>query len=238
MNALILAGNSPAVTMTSLELVQFINNQRDVDAPELAHSDFLKKVPQVLGMVAGNFSSYYTASNGKKNPCYEFQKREACLMAMSYSYDLQAKVFDRMTALEGAQFAIPKTYAQAMRLAADQAEQIEQQQAQLAIAAPKAAFVDKYVDSTGLKGFREVAKLLKVTEPKFRAFLTSEKIMYRLGGEWAAYAQHLDAGRFEVKTGASSANGHAFNRTMFTGKGVEWIAGLWAVHCLKNEVAA
>ena len=35
--------------------------------------------------------------------------------------------------------AIPKTYAEALQLAADQARQIEQQQAQLAIAAPKAA---------------------------------------------------------------------------------------------------
>lgn len=89
--------------MSSLELVQFINNQRDVGAAELAHSDFLKKVPQVLGEVAGNFSSNYIASNGKQNPCYSFLKREACLMAMSYSYDLQAKVFDRMTALEAKQ---------------------------------------------------------------------------------------------------------------------------------------
>jgi len=238
MNESILAGNSPAVTMTSLELVQFINNQRDVDAPELAHSDFLKKVPQVLGAVAGNFSSYYTASNGKKNPCYEFQKREACLMAMSYSYDLQAKVFDRMTALEGAQFAIPKTYAQAMRLAADQADQIEAQQAQLAIAAPKAAFVDQYVDSTGLKGFRQVAKLLKANEARLREFLIDKKIMYRLGGEWAAYQQHIDAGRFSVKTSTSEATQHTYTSTMFTPKGVEWLAGLWAVHGLNDEVAS
>lgn len=47
--------------------------------------------------VAGKFSCYYKASNGKQNPMYRFPKREACLMAMSYSYDLQAKVFDRMT---------------------------------------------------------------------------------------------------------------------------------------------
>lgn len=54
-------------------------------------------------------------------------------MAMSYSYDLQAKVFDRMTALEGKaasqQFEVPKTLSSALRLAAVQAEQIEQQQA-------------------------------------------------------------------------------------------------------------
>ena len=85
-----------AITMTSLELVEFINNDRKVRAPyvELQHSDFLKKVPLVLGEKdAGNFSSIYFDSMNREKPCYAFPKREACLMAMSYSYDLQAKVF-------------------------------------------------------------------------------------------------------------------------------------------------
>ena len=96
------------VTMTSLELVEYINSVRADSEAKLAHSDFLKKVPVVLGEeVAGNFSCYYKASNGKQNPMYRFPKREACLMAMSYSYELQAKVFDRMTELEEAQRVIP-----------------------------------------------------------------------------------------------------------------------------------
>ena len=100
MNQLI-SSNTATITMTSLEMVDFINYQRGEGEAVLAHSDFLKKVPQVLGEeVAGKFSRYYKASNGKQNPMYSFPKREACLMAMSYSYDLQAKVFDRMTELE------------------------------------------------------------------------------------------------------------------------------------------
>ena len=133
---------------------------------------------------------------------------------------------------------IPTTLSAALRLAADQADQIEAQQVQLAIAAPKAAFVDQYVDSTGLKGFRQVAKLLKANEARLREFLIDKKIMYRLGGEWAAYQQHIDAGRFDVRTGTSGATQHAFTTTLFTPKGVEWLAGLWAVHNLNNEVTA
>lgn len=101
MTALVTITDVQSVTMTSLDLVEFINSQRGDSEATLAHSDFLKKVPQVLGeAVAGNFSGYYRASNGKQNPMYTFPKREACLMAMSYSYDIQSKVFDRMTALE------------------------------------------------------------------------------------------------------------------------------------------
>ena len=88
--------------MSSLELVKFINDERKAAGNKrtLMHNDFMKKVPKVLGVAAGNFSHSYIDSSGKENPCYRFPKREACLMAMSYSYDLQAKVFDKMTALE------------------------------------------------------------------------------------------------------------------------------------------
>lgn len=129
---------------------------------------------------------------------------------------------------------IPHSLSQALRLAADQAEQIELQQAQLAIAAPKAAFVDSYVESTGLKGFRQVAKLLKAKENQLREFLIDKKIMYRLGGEWHAHQPHLDAKRFDTKTGSSEASGHAFMQTKFTPKGIEWLAGLWAARHMEG----
>jgi phage antirepressor YoqD-like protein len=95
----------------------------------------------------------------------------------------------------------------------------------LAIAAPKVEFVDKYVESSGLKGFRQVARLLGIKENLFRAFLCDQKIMYQISGEWAPYANHIDAGRFEVKTGASEG-GHAFNQAKFTAKGIEYVARL------------
>lgn len=88
------------VTMSSLEMVEFINSTRKEGEAELRHSDFLVKVPKVLGGGERNFSSTYLSSQNKQLPCYRFPKREACLMAMSYSYELQARVFDRMTELE------------------------------------------------------------------------------------------------------------------------------------------
>lgn len=67
-DSLIVAPLKTTITMTSIELVEYINSQREKDGAVLAHSDFLKKVPLVLGEeVAGNFSGYYKASNGKQN---------------------------------------------------------------------------------------------------------------------------------------------------------------------------
>lgn len=106
---------NPSVTMSSLELVAFINASRQAGEAELRHADFLKKVPKVLNGDDGKFSSVYLGKNGQERPCYNFPKREACIMAMSYSYELQAKVFDRMTELEAKQNPkIPLTYIQAL----------------------------------------------------------------------------------------------------------------------------
>lgn len=78
---------------TSLELVELLNALRDVNEPRLRHDHFMRKVPKVLGTTASRFASTYTTSSGDY-PCYVFPRREACLMVMSYGYELQAKVFD------------------------------------------------------------------------------------------------------------------------------------------------
>lgn len=104
----------PAPTMSSLEMVDFINAERKAKAEaegltfpckkyrKLRHDNFMSKVPKVLGEIQSpKFLGDYIDDQGRTQPCYNFPKREACLMAMSYSYELQAQVFDRMTLLEG-----------------------------------------------------------------------------------------------------------------------------------------
>ena len=127
------------------------------------------------------------------------------------------------------QFNIPKTYSEALRLCADQADHIEAQTLLIEQQKPAVEFVDRYVESTGLKGFREVCKLIKANEAQFRVFLMDSKIMYRLGGVLTAHQNHIDAGRFEVRTGVADSE-HAYSTTKFTPKGVSWVAGEWAKH--------
>lgn len=119
------------------------------------------------------------------------------------------------------QFQIPQTLGDALQLAANQAKQLE-------IQAPKVAFVDRFVASTGNKTFREVAKILKANEREFRAMLLDSKVMYKLGGSWVARSEHINAGRFYVTGGEK--NGHAYTDCKFTPKGVEYIAGKWITH--------
>ncbi|HGE8480746.1 TPA: hypothetical protein ACGD8A_004769 [Serratia marcescens] len=115
--------NLPAngITMTSLELVDYINAERESKAiaagasfpskghTRLRHADFMTKAPRVLGENhSTKFFAQYTDPTGRELPCLHLPKREACLMAMSYSYEIQAKVFDRMTALEQANVPAPQ----------------------------------------------------------------------------------------------------------------------------------
>lgn len=148
-------------------------------------------------------------------------------LVSGYSVQMRHRIVRRWQELEAsAAPAIPQTYAAALRLAAEQAEQIEQQAAALALAAPKVEMVDRYMDATGTQTFRQVAKLLQAKEPAFRAFLAARRVMYQIGGTWVPYAEHIDAGRFVVKTG-SADNGHAFSTARFTPKGVAWVSALW-----------
>lgn len=120
------------------------------------------------------------------------------------------------------EFSIPQTYAEALRLAAGQAEEIERQQVLIESAKPKVEFVDRYVEATGSKTFREVAKILDVTEKDFRAYLTEDKVCYRVNGCLMPYSDRISAGYCEVKTG--ERNGHAWVQVRFTPKGITWIA--------------
>lgn len=170
---------------------------------------------------------------------YRIGKRDSYVIVAQLSPEFTARLVDRWQELEaGAGTVIPQTMAQALRFAAEQAEQIEAQAAQLAAAAPKVQFVDDYVTSTGNKGFREVCKLLKANERAFGPWLESAGIMYRLAGERMPYADHLRAGRFVVKAGTAEESGHTFNQAKFTPKGVAWIAGEWAKHQLSGQEAA
>lgn len=227
MNA-ITAISAAVLTMSSREIAELTG--RD-------HGNVMRDIRTMLDdLQASNLNpacetTTYAGANGQRYPQYELDRDTCLTLLLGYDAVARMKVVKRWQELEAqAAPAVPRTMSQALRLAAEQAEQIEQQQAALALAAPKAEYVDRYVAANGAKGFRQVAKLLGANEHAFRAWLQEEKIMYRLGGEWTAHQCHIDAGRFVVKTGVAQVNEHAFNATKFTPKGVNWVAGLWGQH--------
>lgn len=199
------------------------------------HDQVLRTARELVqeGVTQSVETLYTHEQNGQKYPVHHLSKRDSLVLVARLSPEFTGRIVDRWLELESAQSALPNFSdpVAAARAWADAKESEQKALASLQEAQPKIAFVERYVEATsGSKGFRQVAKLLKANEREFREFLRDKEIMYLLGGEWTPYGKHIDAGRFEVKTGTNGE--HAFNQARFTSKGVEWIAGLWAVHCL------
>lgn len=237
MSAVTTPDGGAAVTMSSLELVEFINRNRADGDTELRHDNFMAKVPKVLGIAApaflGTVRRVQPTGGFREYPCYHFPKREACLMAMSYSYELQAKVFDRMTQLETAQAAplvIPTTLPDALRLAADLAEQRAAAEAKLAVVEPKAAAFDRI--ATGADGsycLTDAAKLLQVPPRKLISKLQQAGWIYRrpMGSGWLGYQDRIATGLLEHKvTSGDRADGSEWTSTQvrITAKGLTRLA--------------
>ena len=233
MNMPILAqfGNSEQ-SMNSLEISELVQSRHDKvkqSIERLVERGVIAQPPMVDGI---------KSANGVTPKLFLFSgeqgKRDSIIVVAQLCPEFTARLVDRWAELEGKNRELSKMEILQMALESEQQKLVLQQQ--LEIQAPKVAFVDKYVAGNGNKTFRQVAKLLQIKEPAFRNFLESNQIMYKLNGEWTATSPHINAKRFYVKTGVSDS-GHAFNQSLFTPKGVEWIAGELAKSNVREVMA-
>jgi phage antirepressor YoqD-like protein len=224
--------NQSVLTMTSLEIAELVKCRHDSvkrTIQRLVDSGSISNPPLVDGD---------KSANGVVPQFYKIGKRDSYVIVAQLSPEFTAVLVDRWQELEQQQApALPKSFAEALRLAADQQEIIEKQSIQIEHQKPAVEFVERYVESTGNLGFRQVCKLLKAKENAFREFLESERVMYKLGGDWVPYACHIDAKRFHLSTGTSD-NDHNYTASKFTPKGIEWIARLWDRYQYNNRPLA
>ena len=223
MNQLMVMNNE--VTMSSREIAELVGKEHKHVMRDL------RVLSEQLGDMFEGVVQVWTHPQNKQQYEEYAIKRDTCITLLTgYDSVSRMKVIKRWQELESAQKpAIPQTYAAALLEAGRLAMELEQAEAQLAIAAPKAEFVDRYVDATGTYGFRQVAKMLSVKENWFSDFLIEKGIMYRLSGRLTAHSGHIDAGRFVPRAGVAK-NDHAYTECRFTAKGVEWVAGEIAKH--------
>ncbi|HEB0901724.1 TPA: phage antirepressor KilAC domain-containing protein [Citrobacter freundii] len=220
-----------ALTMSSSDIAELVESRHDHvkrSIERLAERGVIELPP--MGEVKNHLNQSVSV--------YLIGKRDSYIVVAQLSPEFTARLVDRWQELEQAQQqTIPQSFSEALRLAADLAEQKQLLTNELAAAAPKVAFVDRYVTATGSMTFRQVAKLLNAKEPEFAMFLIENGIMYRLNRVLTPKSKHIEAGRFEVKTGTTNQTNYAFNQSRLTAKGVRWIGGLWAEHIAKGQVA-
>jgi len=220
-----------ALTMSSREIADLVESRHDDvkrSIERLAERSIIQLPP--LADVKNHLNQTVSV--------YLVNKRDSYVVVAQLSPEFTARLVDRWQELEQTQqIPVPQSLPDALRLAADLAEEKQKLTAELAAAAPKVEFVDRYCTASGSMSFRQVAKLLCAKEPEFRLFLIDNNIMYRLAGTLTPHHQHIDLGRFEVKTGTSATTNHAFSQARFTAKGIKWIGGLWAEHLAKGKAA-
>lgn len=236
-------------TMTSLQIVEMINKERESiagitgKAPKiLTHDNFLKKVVSVLGEEgAVKFNGSYFSQQNKELPMYVFPKREATLMAMSYSPAISAAVYDKMTELEQQvasqapklpNFSNPAEAARAWAIEYERSEQlalvVEQKEVLLLEQAPKVDFVDQFVEADGALGIQAASRLLRMNMRELSHWLVDEKLCFRRSpaNTLIPYSTKIDQGLFVVKTGLrpGSEGPHAFEQMKITTKGLAYIS--------------
>lgn len=120
---------------------------------------------------------------------------------------------------------VPRNFSEALRLAAEQAEKLEE-------ALPKAAVADRIANSDGLLCFTDAAKTLGVRPLAFRRFLEAQGYIYKRPGNsaWIAKQQYIQQGLFDHKSHiyTKDADGleYTATRALVTPKGMAKFAGM------------
>ena len=192
-------------TMTSLELVKEINlfREQEGNRSELKHSDLLKVIRDEFEdeINEGKISPVeYKDAKGEMRPMFVLTLSQAKQVLVRESKFVRKAVIAYIEKLETAlkgKFQVPTTFAEALRLAAEQQEKIEKQQKLIEVQAPKAEFYDEVVDSKDVIDMQSVAKTLNMGmgRNKLFEFLRNNKVLMQNN---QPYQYYIDLGWFRV----------------------------------------
>lgn len=213
--------NSSVLTMSSREIADLVESRHDSvkrTIERLQDKGLIQLTPMVE--VKNHLGQVVTE--------YQLIKRDTYVVVAQLSPEFTARLVDRWQELENQQMPqIPQTLSEALRLAADQAEQIERQNLLIEQQRPKVEFVQRYVEVGTTKSLRETAKILKVPERAMIDCLVGDGLLFRQSGNLLPYQKYHAKGLFDVKTGTTE-HGHNYTQTRVTSKGIEYIASRYA----------
>lgn len=223
MNELI---NSNAIKMTSIEIAELVGSRPDnvkISIERLAKSGVIQ-LPALQV-----FEKINNLGLQRSVEAYVFEgeqgKRDSIIVVAQLSPKFTARLVDRWRELEESAVNIPKTLPDALRLAADLAEQKMQLENQLAIAVPKVEFADRVGEASGIL-IGNFAKVVGIGPNKLFAWMRDHKILIASGSRRNVPMQeYMDRGYFTVKETAVNTN-HGIQisfTTKITGRGQQWL---------------
>lgn len=212
--------------MSSLEIAEITGKR---------HADVLRDVRNLIEQGANerNFALVeYKDKKGEIRPCYKLTPKGCLILASGYDVVLREKIINRLEELEmqkkNGGFSIPQTLSEALRLAADQQEEIEQQKLLINEQAPKVAFANAIEASKSSCLIGELAKIItqngyKIGQNRLFEWMRNNGYLGTKGEYYNIPNQiYIEQGLFDLKKGIRSGNDGVMHTTMttkVTGKG-------------------
>ena len=214
-------------TMTSREIAQLCEKEhRHV----LRDIDNLNETYQQMGLPKVGQGYYTTPSTGsQQHREFLLTKEQSIDLITGYRADIRIRVNRRWQELENQQqVKIPQTLPEALRLAADLAEQNTVLAIENAELRPKAEALDLISHASGNQNVRDTAKAIGMNQNKFVAWCLEHDWLYRDDSSRLKAFQHRINQEFMAQkpslyTGSDGSE-RVTMQPMFTPKGITHIA--------------
>ncbi|HGE3520945.1 TPA: phage antirepressor KilAC domain-containing protein [Escherichia coli] len=215
-------------TIDSLTLLKMVNEARKLcGEPEVRNNKFIEKILDELD------GEHYTKSvvekmNKTSMLVITMTYKQALRVAARESKAVRRSLIDKLEELQQANSpapSIPQTLPEALRLAAELAEQKMQLEQQLVAAAPKVDFADRVSVANGIL-IGNFAKVVGLKQNALFSWLRQNGILMAFGARKnVPRQQYINAGYFTVKEVVlDDENGYQIRLTpQLTGKGQQWL---------------
>ncbi|MGM8935091.1 phage antirepressor KilAC domain-containing protein [Pseudomonas neustonica] len=195
-NDTMLSNTQPVLTMSSIEIAELLEVRHD-NVRRTIQRLVLKKVIALPPM------EEKPATGGRPSLYYELCKRDSYVVVAQLSPEFTAKLVDRWQELEqqAAAPAIPRTLPEALRLAADLAEQNNGLRLVVQQQAPQVEALGRIATAKGTLCLTDAAKHFGVQRKLLLAYMRENRWIYRREGSahWLGYQPRLSAGLLEHK---------------------------------------
>lgn len=221
------------LTMSSREIADLVESRHDSvkrTIERLAASRIIQQPPMVE--VKNHL--------GQTVQEYRLIKRDSYVVVAQLSPEFTARLVDRWQQLEEqTKHQIPQTYSEALRLAANLADQNIALQQEVEEIKPHALALKRISLADGSECITDAAKTLQMRPKDLFALLSLHRWIYRRAGgkSWVAYEDKRQMGLLEHKTTiitTSDGIEHARDQVLITAKGLTRLA----VMLNKEKVAA
>ncbi|NWA25488.1 phage antirepressor KilAC domain-containing protein [Pseudomonas gingeri] len=183
-----------------------MSSREIADLVEARHNDVVSTIERLFrkGLLRSTRKTRRESTGGRPTEVYDLIERDTHLVVAGYSDEHRARVIDRWQELESkvvGQLQIPVSFAEALRLAADQAEQNLHLQHVIQQQAPKVQALERLAGTHGSICITSAAKQLGLGPLKLFKWMSDNRWIYRRSGfaAWSAYQPRLSSGLLEHK---------------------------------------